>query len=83
MFVAMMVTPLMMLFRNARWPRWPMKRRRYLGVAASFYALAHSVLYLDDMDVVALTGAELSRLFIWTGWVAFLILVPLAITSTD
>lgn len=83
MIVAMMITPLMMLFRNARWPRWLMKRRRYLGVAAFFYALAHTVLYLGDMGVIALTGAELSKLSIWTGWLAFLIFVPLAITSTD
>ncbi|MCP3880352.1 MAG: iron reductase, partial [Sulfitobacter sp.] len=42
MIIAMMITPLMMLFRDASWPRWLMKRRRYLGVAAFFYALAHT-----------------------------------------
>lgn len=83
MIIAMMITPLMMLFRNASWPRWMMKRRRYLGVAAFFYALAHTVLYLVDEGAVAFTGGEMSKLYIWTGWLAFLIFVPLAITSTD
>jgi len=83
MIITMMVTPLMMLFRNARWPRWLMKRRRYLGVAAFFYALAHTVFYLIDEGAVAFTGGEISKLYIWTGWLAFLIFVPLAITSTD
>lgn len=83
MIITMMITPLMMLFRNASWPRWLMKRRRYLGVAAFFYALAHTVLYLIDEGAVAFTGGEISKLYIWTGWLAFLIFVPLAITSTD
>ncbi|WP_022705683.1 hypothetical protein [Pseudorhodobacter ferrugineus] len=43
MIITMMITPLMMLFRNSSWPRWLMKRRRHLGVAAFFYALAHTV----------------------------------------
>ena len=83
MIIAMMITPLMMLFRDASWPRWLMKRRRYLGVAAFFYALAHTVLYLIDEGAIAFTGDEVSKLYIWTGWIAFLIFVPLAVTSTD
>lgn len=83
MIITMMITPLMMLFRNSSWPRWLMKRRRHLGVAAFFYALAHTVLYLIDEGAVAFTGGEISKLYIWTGWLAFLIFVPLAITSTD
>lgn len=83
MIIAMMITPLTMLFKGWRGPRWLMKRRRYLGVAAFGYAALHTVLYLIDEGVVALTGGELSRLYIWTGWLAFLIFVPLAVTSTD
>jgi sulfoxide reductase heme-binding subunit YedZ len=83
MIIAMMITPLMMLFRDASWPRWLMKRRRNLGVAAFFYALAHTVLYLIDEGAIAFTGGEVSKLYIWTGWIAFLIFVPLAVTSTD
>ena len=83
MIFAMMITPLMMLFKGWRGPRWLMKRRRYLGVAAFGYAALHTVLYLIDKGAVAYTGGEISRLYIWTGWLAFLIFVPLAVTSTD
>jgi sulfoxide reductase heme-binding subunit YedZ len=83
MIISLMITPLMMLFKTASWPRWLMKRRRHLGVAAFFYALLHTVLYLIDKGAIAYSGAEISRFYIWTGWVAFLIFVPLAITSTD
>lgn len=83
MIIAMIITPLAMLFKGARWPRWLMKRRRYLGVAAFGYAALHAVLYLLDEGMVAFTGGEISKFYIWTGWLAFLIFVPLAVTSTD
>lgn len=83
MIIAMMITPLMMLFKGARWPRWLMKRRRYLGVAAFCYAALHTALYLIDEGAIAFTSGEISKFYIWTGWLAFLIFVPLAVTSTD
>lgn len=83
MIIAMMITPLMMLFKGWRGPRWLMTRRRYLGVAAFFYALAHTLLYLVDEGAIAFTTGELAKLYIWTGWLAFLIFVPLAMTSTN
>ncbi len=83
MIIAMMITPLTMLFKGWRGPRWLMKRRRYLGVAAFGYAALHTVLYLVDEGAVAFTVGEISNLYIWTGWLAFLVFVPLAVTSTD
>jgi len=83
MIIAMMITPLTMLLKGWRGPRWLMKRRRYLGVAAFGYAALHLVLYLIDEGAVAFAGGEISKLYIWTGWLAFFIFVPLAITSTD
>lgn len=83
MIIAMMITPLAMLLKGWRGPRWLMKRRRYLGVAAFGYAAVHTALYLIDEGAVAFTLAEASKLYIWTGWLAFAIFVPLAITSTD
>ncbi|WP_424969850.1 sulfite oxidase heme-binding subunit YedZ [Dinoroseobacter sp. S76] len=83
MILAMMITPLTLWLKGWRGPRWLMKRRRYLGVAAFGYGALHTVLYLLDTGAVAISGAELSKLYIWTGWLAFVIFVPLAITSTD
>lgn len=83
MILAMMITPLVMLFPSWRAPRWLMKRRRYIGVAAFAYAFVHTVFYLIDEGAVALASAELAKTAIWSGWLAFLIFVPLAITSTN
>lgn len=83
MIVALAVTPLVLMFPGWRGPRWLMKRRRYLGVAAFGYAALHTVFYLIDKGSFGTVLAEAARAGIWTGWLAFLIFVPLAVTSTD
>jgi sulfoxide reductase heme-binding subunit YedZ len=83
MIIATLASPLALVFKGWRGPRWLQKNRRYFGVAAFFYALAHTVLYLVDLGTVQRAMADLPKLSIWTGWIAFLIFVPLAVTSSD
>ncbi len=83
MIIAMLASPLALVFKGWRGPRWLKKNRRYFGVAAFAYALAHTVLYLIDLGTVQKVVTDLPRLYIWTGWIAFLIFVPLAFTSSD
>lgn len=83
LIITMMLTPLRMLFPGSGFLRWMVKRRRYFGVAAFAYALAHTVLYIVDMASLQAMLGEFLALGIWTGWLAMLIFVPLAITSTD
>ena len=52
MIIAMMITPLRMLFPKTRWLFWMQQRRRYFGVAAFGYALLHTVLYVVDMGAL-------------------------------
>lgn len=83
MILAMMATPLMLLFKGWRGPRWLKKNRRYFGVAAFAYAALHTGFYLIDIGQADLVLAELPHLYIWTGWLAFFIFIPLAVTSMD
>lgn len=83
MIVAMMATPLHMLWPKAGWTRSLVRHRRALGVAAFGYAVLHNLLYLVDMETLRNVLAEFWALSIWTGWAALAIFVPLAITSTD
>lgn len=82
LIISLMATPLMLLFKGAKWTRWLVKNRRYFGVAAFAYAVLHTLAYMIDEGV---NGAirELSRFYIWTGWLAFLVFLPLAATSFD
>ena len=83
MILAMAITPLRTAFPGARWLTWLARRRRALGVAAFTYALAHTILYLVDMETLKNILAEFWALGIWTGWAAFAIFIPLAATSNE
>lgn len=83
LIVAMMASPLALVLRGSRWPRRLLRNRRYLGVAAFGYALLRTVLYLIDTAALDPVLSDLPKFSIWTGWAAFPIFVPLAVTSND
>lgn len=83
MILALYCTPLLMLLPKNRLARSLMKRRRYIGVAAFGYAALHTAFYLIDKASLSVVVKEMTMLSIWTGWVAFLIFVPLAATSNN
>ncbi len=65
---------------------WPIRIRRMLGLYAFFYAALHFLTYLglDQLfDFKAVFADITKRQFIYVGFAAFVLLVPLAITSTD
>ena len=65
---------------------WPIRIRRELGLFAFFYALLHVSTYtgLDQsFDFRAIFEDVTQRKFIFLGFAAFVLLVPLAVTSTD
>ncbi|MCU4652517.1 ferric reductase-like transmembrane domain-containing protein [Roseibacterium sp. SDUM158016] len=83
MIVALLASPLRLLLKGWRGPAWLCQNRRYFGVASFGYALLHTVIYLADKGSLDRILLELDWTYIWTGWVAFLVMVPLAMTSMD
>ena len=76
------VTPL----RRLTGVNWLLKLRRMLGLFAFFYVVLHFLTYvwLDQwFDVMAMAKDVLKRPYITVGFTGFLLLIPLAITSTD
>ena len=76
------VTPL----RRATGANWLLRLRRMLGLFAFFYVVLHFLTYiwLDQwFDVMAMAKDVLMRPYITVGFTAFLLLIPLAATSTD
>ena len=74
-------TPLQTLFG---WT-WPIRARRLLGLLAFTYAALHLSVYagLDQgLDVRAILADVVKRKFIFVGFAAFVMLIPLAWTST-
>jgi sulfoxide reductase heme-binding subunit YedZ len=83
LIVALAITPLRGLTRGAAWVRWLAARRRWIGVAAFLYALAHLVFYVIDMGSLDMILGEALLLGIWTGWAAFFAMLAMALTSND
>jgi methionine sulfoxide reductase heme-binding subunit len=75
------VTPLR---RLTRWNRL-IQYRRLLGLFAFFYAFAHFLTYLildQSLDVDQMMVDVVKRPFITMGFTAFVLMLPLAVTST-
>src|SRR5690349_4025486 len=65
---------------------WPIRVRRMLGLFAAFYATCHVLTYVaidQGFDWQVLVEDILQRKFILLGFLAWLLLIPLTVTSTD
>ncbi|RJG14853.1 sulfite oxidase heme-binding subunit YedZ [Massilia cavernae] len=80
--LTLLVTPL----RRLTGMNWLNRLRRMLGVFAFFYAFLHFMTFLwfdHFFDVVAMFRDVAKRPFILVGFTAFVLLIPLALTSTN
>ncbi len=82
LILTLAVTPLQLLFGRKTWTNWLAKNRRYFGVAAFGYATPHLLAYLFRFDWARI-WADFADPALWTGWIAFIIFVPLAVTSNN
>ena len=83
LIITLAVTPLRLLFPRSRWTTWLLQNRRYFGVAAFAYAVPHLVAYLWKLASVAKVLEEGADPGMWTGWIALIIFLALAITSNN
>jgi sulfoxide reductase heme-binding subunit YedZ len=82
LILALTMTPLRGIFG---WT-WPLRLRRMLGLFAFFYAALHFTTYFaidQGLKLSVVIEDVLKRKFILVGFLAFLLLIPLAITSTN
>jgi sulfoxide reductase heme-binding subunit YedZ len=80
--ITLAVTPL----RSITGLNWLTKFRRQLGLFAFFYGFLHLLTYIwfdRYFNLRSIPGDVVSRPFIALGMLAFLLMVPLAITSTN
>jgi methionine sulfoxide reductase heme-binding subunit len=82
LIAALTLTPLRVI---TGWP-WPIRIRRMIGLFAFFYATLHFTTYLavdQAFSWKAILADLLKRRFIYVGFTAFVLLIPLAATSTN
>jgi len=81
LLLTLFITPLRRLIKV----QWLIKLRRMLGLYAFFYAVLHFITYiwLDQFfDWIEILSDIPKRPFITIGFASFLLLIPLALTST-
>lgn len=81
LMASLAITPL----RHITGQNWLIRFRRLLGLFAFFYALLHFLIYLvldQTFDLDSIVHDIGKRPFITMGFTAFVLLIPLAITST-
>ena len=79
--ITLTMTPLRLLTGSSL----PIKCRRMLGLFCFFYASIHFVIWLwldQSFDLVAMWKDVVKRPFITMGFLSFVLLIPLALTST-
>ncbi|MDQ3906934.1 MAG: sulfoxide reductase heme-binding subunit YedZ [Acidobacteriota bacterium] len=82
LFATLAVTPLRKLTKA----NWLIKLRRMLGLFAFFYGALHLLTYVwftEWFNLSEIVKDTLNRRFIFVGMASFLLMLPLAITSTD
>lgn len=82
LMITLAVTPLRKLLG---W-NWPVRMRRMTGLFAFFYGSLHFLTYLvldQFFDFSAIFADIVKRPFITVGFPAYVLMIPLAVTSTD
>jgi sulfoxide reductase heme-binding subunit YedZ len=82
LIISLAITPLRRLSKSLR---WLVRFRRMLGLYAFFYASVHLLIYLKlyaNLDWPTLVDDLSKRRYIIAGFSAWLLLLPLALTST-
>jgi methionine sulfoxide reductase heme-binding subunit len=83
LIIALCATPLSMALPGWRGPRWLVRNRRAIGVAAFLYGCLHLVLYVVSIGSFRVMWNQLGWTYILLGWLAFVVMIPLAMTSTN
>ena len=81
-FLTLSMTPLKKITKSIEW----IKFRRMLGLFAFFYASVHMLSYIGldyRFDFEPLINDVLKKKFIFIGFSAWLLLIPLAVTSSE
>lgn len=71
------------LHMGPHWPAWLLKRRRELGLACFLYAALHLAVYLIRQSNIHVVLFDIRYIEYALGWVGFVTLLALAVTSND
>lgn len=83
LLITLWLSPLKLFFPKSTLIKILMRHRRMMGVSCFVYVLCHFIIYYLGSDDLNAVLEDLTRPFILSGGVAFLLLFLLAMTSTN
>jgi len=83
LLITLWISPLRLIFPNARIFKILLRHRRMIGVSSFAYALSHFGIYTLDAGNLSAFLDGFTRYFIVSGGIAMLILLALAVTSNN
>lgn len=83
MVVALSIAPLRALFPRSALLMWAQRRRRAVGLAAFSHVSLHMVFFVLAIGRLDYILQGLAFASMWTGWLAFVVLTPVAAISND
>ena len=83
LILTLAITPFSKMMTSSGWVKAMIPLRRTFGVASFCYATLHVMIYLLRKMDVSIIVSEGLTLEILTGWFAFFIFIPLAVTSRN
>ncbi len=83
LLLTLAITPLLRMFPGQRTFVWLRRYRRDLGLVTFVYVAAHAAVYIVRIADGPRILEEALEVGMWTGWIAFAVLLVLALTSND
>lgn len=83
LIITLLISPLRVLFRKNAFLCWMNRQKRVFGIFTFIYSSIHLAGYFIQNSTAGAIIADLSEPMIIFGWVAFLIFIPLAVTSNN
>jgi sulfoxide reductase heme-binding subunit YedZ len=83
LIITLLISPLRILFKKNEFLCWMNRQKRVFGIFTFIYSSIHLAGYFIENNSASVLFSELSEPMVLFGWIAFLIFIPLALTSNN
>ena len=83
LIITLLISPLRILFKKSGFLCWMNRQKRVFGIFTFVYSSIHLAGYFVENSSAGTVIADLTEPMVLFGWIAFIIFIPLAMTSNN
>lgn len=83
LIITLLISPLRILFKKNQFLCWMNRQKRVFGIFTFAYSSIHLAGYFVENSSASAVVTDLTEPMVLFGWIAFLIFIPLALTSNN